>query len=159
MKEQGLLLEYMEYAGNMYGTPKSELERVWQEGKIPCLILDLTGVKSLSIIDGLDVCFIYVYTDLFTAEERLYERFLNSDRSPKELTAFVKRKERNVADFMNFGEYDHLFYGYIHNNSTVENLADRIKNTFDAFLKGEQRDESSRAELHSVIEESLKKIK
>ena len=45
--EKGEMLEYMEYGGNCYGTPKSELERAFSEGKTPLLILDLEGISAL----------------------------------------------------------------------------------------------------------------
>ena len=48
----GGVLEYTEYAGNLYGTPRSEIERIVGEGKTPLLILDLNGVKSLSAAEG-----------------------------------------------------------------------------------------------------------
>ena len=34
------VLEYTIYAGNYYGTPRSEIDRIISEGKIPLLILD-----------------------------------------------------------------------------------------------------------------------
>ena len=48
--ENGGVLEYTEYGGNFYGTPKSEIERIFSVGKTPVLILDLNGVKSLKSI-------------------------------------------------------------------------------------------------------------
>ena len=45
--ESGELVEYMEYGDNMYGTPVSELKRIFEEAKTPLLILDIEGVKSL----------------------------------------------------------------------------------------------------------------
>ena len=36
----GKMLEYTEFGGNFYGTPESEIERIFAQGKIPLLILD-----------------------------------------------------------------------------------------------------------------------
>ena len=33
--ENGEMLEYMEYGDNLYGTPRSEIDRVFSEGRIP----------------------------------------------------------------------------------------------------------------------------
>ena len=66
-KNNSDFVECMEYAGYMYGTPRSELERVWNEGKYPLLILDLTGVKSVSEIEDINSCAVYIYTDLYTS--------------------------------------------------------------------------------------------
>ncbi|MBQ7333510.1 MAG: guanylate kinase, partial [Clostridia bacterium] len=44
---RGELLEYMNYGGNFYGTPVSEINLAFSLGKTPLLILDIEGVKSL----------------------------------------------------------------------------------------------------------------
>ncbi len=46
----GNLLEWVEIFGNFYGTGRREIEKIWQEGKIPLLIIDVRGaqyIKSL----------------------------------------------------------------------------------------------------------------
>ena len=46
------MLEYTEYGGNMYGTPKYEIDRIFSDGKIPLLILDINGVKALKALQS-----------------------------------------------------------------------------------------------------------
>ena len=48
--KNGGVLEYTEYGGNFYGTPSSEIERIFEDGKIPMLILDINGVKTLKSV-------------------------------------------------------------------------------------------------------------
>ena len=74
------LLEYMNYGGNFYGTPHSEIECAFRDGKTPLLILDLEGIKSLrsKSFDFSVFCF-YIYDDLNVIERRLYDRYLSKN--------------------------------------------------------------------------------
>ena len=55
--EVGGVLEHTEYAGSYYGTPLSEVNRITAAGKIPLLILDMDGVKSVATHkDGINTC-------------------------------------------------------------------------------------------------------
>ena len=61
----GGVLEHTEYAGNYYGTPRAEVERIISEGKIPLLVLDINGVGSLvRNAAGLSPCGVYVWDRL-----------------------------------------------------------------------------------------------
>ena len=97
-KEDGML-EYTEYAGNLYGTPKSEIERISEEGNIPLLILDIDGVDSIKSRKDYDSLAVYLYDDINTLEERLYKRYLGDSPTAEGLARFVSRKERNLAEF------------------------------------------------------------
>ena len=90
-KEDGLL-EYMEYGDNFYGTPISEIERIFSMGKTPLLILDIEGAKTLRKMQlpFLPVI-IYLWDDLDTIEKRLYSRYLSVPSEDK-FFAFLKRK-------------------------------------------------------------------
>lgn len=46
--EEGAFAEYeMVYAGKYYGTLKSELERIWRNGQIPMVDIDVKGALSI----------------------------------------------------------------------------------------------------------------
>ena len=47
MIENGEILEYNFYAGNYYGTSKSELDRGLAEGKIMMLVIDVNGAHTV----------------------------------------------------------------------------------------------------------------
>ena len=95
----GGVLEHTEYAGSLYGTPRSEVERITGEGRIPLLVLDTTGVESISRFDDIATCGVYVYDDINVMEERLYARFLGASPTTEGLRKFASRKEQNVADY------------------------------------------------------------
>ena len=59
----GDMVESTVYGENMYGTPRSELDRILTEGKLPVLVLDLNGVKAFREADlPYPVYIFYVYT-------------------------------------------------------------------------------------------------
>lgn len=127
--EQGELVEYMEYGDNLYGTPVSELDRIFSEGKIPLLILDIEGVKSLrkKSYDFVAVTF-YIWDDLDTIEKRLYSRDLANPTAEK-LLSFIKRKEMNVRDYLLMPSLFGLFDFFLKNDS-VEKSASRVRELF-----------------------------
>lgn len=136
----GGVLEHTEYAGNLYGTPRSEVERIIGEGKIPLLVLDINGVTNLvRNADGLSPCGIYVYDSLDVMEKRLYERFLGENPAPDGLKRFVSRKEQNIADYLEIRNTGAAFYTFIHNCGTVSDTADAVAREFLAFTLGEPR--------------------
>lgn len=47
MREDGLLLEYAEFVGNMYGTPKEPIIEMTEAGKNVFLDIELQGVKKI----------------------------------------------------------------------------------------------------------------
>ena len=128
--DRGDILEYMEYAGELYGTPRSELERVLGEGRVPLLILDLNGVVSLRKFKEYSSVIVYIHTDLDVCEERLYARYLASP-SPKGLKSFTDRKERNIRDYLALPKMADYFDFFIDNSSTVEQAAQRLSRIFD----------------------------
>lgn len=47
MKEDGLFVEWAEFGGNLYGTPKSEILDPMSEGKVVFKEMELQGVKQI----------------------------------------------------------------------------------------------------------------
>lgn len=137
----GGVLEHTEYAGNLYGTPRSEVVRILSEGKIPLLVLDINGVHSIERTKGeLNPCGVYVYDDLNVAEQRLYDRFIGNSPTPDGLRRFVSRKEQNIKDFLGMEESAGAFYAFLHNGGTVAEAADRMEEIFADFCSGGERD-------------------
>ena len=129
--ERGELVEYMEYGSNLYGTPVSELDRVFSEGKIPLLILDIEGVKSLRRGNfDFDSVIVYVWDELDVIERRLYARDL-AEPTAEKLLSFVKRKEMNIRDYLLMPSIVHLFDAFVRNEA-VELAAGEV---FEVFLK------------------------
>ncbi len=137
----GGVLEHTEYAGNFYGTPRSEVTRILSEGKIPLLILDINGVTSIEKTKGdLNPCGVYIYDNLNVAEQRLYDRFIGDSPTPEGLRKFVGRKEQNVKDFLGMEESSRVFYAFLHNGGTVADAVDRLSELFKDFCDGKERD-------------------
>ena len=123
----GELIEYMQYGDNMYGTPVSELERIFGEGKTPLLILDIEGVKSLRKKKFDFTPFIvYLWEELSVIEKRLYDRDVRSNPTEYKLASYEKRRAMNRRDYLSMPELEPLFDLFIKNEG-IEHSADRIK--------------------------------
>ncbi len=128
-KDNGEMLEFTEYGENLYGTPKSELERIYSVGKIPLLIVDLAGVKTF--IEGdFDFCprIFYIYENLNVIERRLYEREL-SVPTPEGLESFVRRKETNIKDYLELPQLCEGITSFVRNSDAFA-AASAIRNAF-----------------------------
>ena len=157
--EDGGVLEYTEYAGHLYGTPRSEIERISAEGKTPLLILDLNGVKSLSAAEGVKPCSLYLYDDLNVMEQRLYDRYLGGAPSVDGLKKFLSRKEQNIADYLEMEKFASFFYRFVKGGSTAEDSAKAILLALSSFENGEKSDlEASLATAGELAESAMRKI-
>ena len=118
---RGDMLEYMEYAGELYGTPRTELLRAEREGKIPLLILDLVGVESLSHREGVTAPLaVYIYDEPEVLTSRLAERYGTDSQK------YRARVEQNARDAENIDAYRHLFTAFVKNDSTPTACAEKI---------------------------------
>ncbi len=113
---RGELLEYMNYGGSFYGTPHSEIELAFSEGKIPLLILNLEGIKSLREKSfDFSVFAFYIYDDINVIERRLYERYLSKNPTADALESFLKRKAANIRDYCALPELSDKFDAFVFN--------------------------------------------
>ena len=156
---RGGVLEHTEYAGNLYGTPRSEIERIAAEGKTPLLILDLNGVKSLSLAEGINPCALYLYDDLNVMEKRLYDRYVGESPSVDGLKKFLSRKEQNISDYLEMEKFAPCFYSFVKGGSTAEESAEAIISAFRAFENGEKAaPEANLATAQELADEAMRKI-
>ena len=119
--KNGGMLEYTEYGGNFYGTPRSEIERIFSDGKVPVLILDLIGVKTLKTGKrDFSVFAVYLTADREALNARLYERLRAADFSDEAREIFEKRKAQNLADEETFLKMQSFFDLVIPNNDVCE---------------------------------------
>lgn len=144
----GEMLEYTEYAGNLYGTPKSEIRRALAQGKRALLILDIAGVKSLKASEYGEATFaVYLYAPLPVLERRLYDRELGTP-SADGLVRFMKRKERNGQEYASMTQDTLASFDLAAENRDVAQCAaqvsermkdaaadERSKDAFLSFLK------------------------
>jgi guanylate kinase len=149
------VLEHTEYAGALYGTPRSEVERITREGRIPLLVLDTNGVESVSAIDDIATCGVYIYDDINVMEERLYARFLGDNPTVEGLKKFTSRKEQNIADYKRIYDFSPVFYDFIENDGTVEDAARKVVETYEDFSRGTSRDDAKIAEIVTRLHTSV----
>lgn len=154
--EENALLEYMEYGENMYGTPAAELERIFGEGKIPLLILDIEGVKSLRKRknDFLPII-IYIWESLDNIEKRLYLRDLGENPTAEKFLSFVKRKNANLRDYRNMPTIVDLFDAFVKNES-LERSTLAIKKIFEDISLGNKVKASDNEKIAKMLCEMAK---
>lgn len=155
--ENGGVLEHTEYAGNFYGTPRSEVKRILSEGKIPLLVLDINGVGSLVENAGdLSVCGVYVYDDLENIKLRLHDRFLGEKITPEGEKKYASRVRQNIVDYSEICSTSPRFYAFVHNNGTVCEAGDRVMKVFSDFCEGRERDSAAIVKAAEELSSSVK---
>lgn len=128
--EKGEMLEYTKFGENLYGTPAFEIERIFAEGRIPLLILDINGVRSLRCGNlDFEVCSVYITADLEVLDARLYERAVSEGLSEKSLSVFSERKKRNREDLEKLFEFSCLFDATVE-NAEIDTTAKKIVSIF-----------------------------
>ena len=115
--ENGEMLEHTEYSGNFYGTPSSEIDRIFSEGKIPLLILDINGVRSIKEKErSFKTVAFYITADIATLDARLSERARALGGGEVALTSVKRRMEQNRRDLESIENFAQVF------DAVVENL-------------------------------------
>jgi guanylate kinase len=97
-------LEWEEvYEGGFYGTLKSELERIWSEGKVVIFDLDVMGGTKLKSFFGDDALAIFVQPpNIYVLEERLRKRSTENEYSLRQ------RIEKASEELKFAGEFDRV---------------------------------------------------
>ncbi len=150
--ENGEMAEHMVYGGNMYGTPNSELDRAFSEGKIPLLVLDLNGVKSLALHPKYSACNVYVYADMSVIDERLRSRYFGESRSSESERIYNVRKIQNLNDWLGITAFEPYIHSFVENSSTIDACCTEVLDTFFAFCDGEERDDwKNRAVVNGFV--------
>lgn len=152
----GGVLEHTQYAGSFYGTPRSEIDRITSEGKVPLLILDINGVTSLYNNKGdISPCGVYVYDDIDVMAERLHQRYADDLDSPETQRRLNSRLNQNVIDYSEIPSRASVFYAFIKNCSSVDCCADTIGRTFDSFCAGTPRASEQIAAIAEQLQASV----
>jgi guanylate kinase len=124
--ERGEMLEHTYHSGNYYGTPLSEMEYAFANGKIPLLILDMNGIESLkSHGNDFETLGVYVYEDLDVLERRLFDRELSRGENEAGRSRYEKRIAQNRDDYLSLPARQTIF-DFIIKNDTVEGTAAAI---------------------------------
>ena len=151
----GGVLEYTEYAGSYYGTPRSEIDRIHSSGKIPLLILDIVGVHSLMQEKNLSVCGVYVYDDIKVMQGRIYERYLGNGENEDGRRRYESRKLQNEEDYRNLPNIIEDFYALVKNEGAPLETADLVARVFSDFEKGISKDEEKNLRIAKEIQSTV----
>ena len=150
------VLEHTKYAGSFYGTPRSEIDRINSEGKIPLLILDINGVESLSKNKGdISPCGVYVYDDIDIMEKRLRERYADDWENPETQRRYNSRSRQNKIDYSTLSLHEPYFYAFTRNCSSVDSCAEKISAIFADFCAGVEKNEEQAKELVASLQSSV----
>ncbi len=135
--QNGSMLESTEYDGNFYGTPRFEIERVFDKGKIPVLILDINGVRTLKerCLD-FGVVSVYLWDDVKILKNRLEDRYLGTLSGENKLNS---RLLQNARDYKSIKENKEYFDAFIKNDKSYE-TATMVRKEFLRISSGEKRD-------------------
>lgn len=151
------VLEHTLYAGSYYGTPRSEIDRITSEGKIPLLILDINGVESLSKNKGdISPCGVYVFDDIDVMDARLKERYADDWENPETQRRYNSRSRQNVIDYSTILDHEPYFYAFTRNCSSVDNCAEKISDIFASFCAGVRKDDEETKTIAQWLQSTVK---
>src|SRR5690554_206551 len=113
--EEDKFLEWAEFVGNYYGTPKDKVEEQLELGKEVVLEIEVEGALKLRK-KVKDAVFIFIVPP---GRQALYDRLLKRGTEAKEIIEARVKKADN--EFLLAHKYDYIVF-----NDDVNNAADRI---------------------------------
>jgi guanylate kinase len=126
--EEGAFLEHVEYAGNRYGTLRSEIERILAAGSSPLVEIELEGARAVRR-DVPEAASIFIAPPSLAELGRRLER--RATDSEGEIAA---RLATSRLELEAMGEFDHVIV-----NDDVEAAAQELAATL-AEVTGEALD-------------------
>jgi len=121
--ENGDMLEYTEYCGNFYGTPKKEAIAVLESGKNLILEIEVDGANQIKEKYPDAVLIMLLPPSFKTQEQRLRGRGTESEDK------VLARLERTREELADVSSYDYIVYNY---DGKDTEAADRIRAIVDA---------------------------
>jgi len=100
MKDTGELLEWAEFAGNYYGTPRKPVEEKISQGKWVLLEIELEGARQVYKTFPLALRIFILPPSLMELEQRIRRRGQDSEE------AIARRLHRAQAEINAAGEFD-----------------------------------------------------
>lgn len=94
----GMFVESTEYAGNLYGLTKSEINK--NAGNVSCVITDVNGARALADLYPKRVLIFWLESDPFSLVRRLRKRKESFYNIINRLTRAFNNKEFNVPSAM-----------------------------------------------------------
>ena len=118
-------LEWEEvYSGTCYGTLKSEVERIWQAGKVIVFDVDVNGGRNIKRYFGGDALSVFVMPpSVEVLEQRLRSRGTDSEE------AIVKRLARSAEELKQASQFDVTIV-----NDDLQRAVQETRNVIEKFL-------------------------
>ena len=104
--DSGDMLEYTEYCGNFYGTPKKEAEEVLESGKNLILEIEVEGAKNVKAKFPEAVLIMLLPPSFSVQEQRLRSRGTETEEK------IIERLTRTRVEILESGAYDYIVYNY-----------------------------------------------
>ena len=120
---RGEILEYTQYCGNYYGTPKSEVDRLTKKGVNVILEIEIEGGMNVRRLRPDTVLMFILPPDKETLEKRLRGRGTNTEEEIEKRLAKAKIEIRTAYD------YDYLI---VNEDDAADKAADEIMKIVEA---------------------------
>lgn len=120
-------LEWEEvYSGTCYGTLKSEIERIWNDGRVIVFDVDVNGGRNIKKYFGNDALSIFVMPpSVEVLEARLRSRGTDSE------DAIVKRLARSTEELKQAPEFDVTIV-----NDDLQHAVQETRKVIEEFIHG-----------------------
>lgn len=121
MIEQGELLEWAEYVGNYYGTPRFAVEQALQEGRDVILEIEIRGALQVRKSYPQGVFIFIVPPSMAVLSDRIHKRGTESEE------VIQKRLAQALHELEYVSEYD-----YVVVNDEVSQAVDKLRSILTA---------------------------
>lgn len=142
-RDRGDFLEWAEYGSNLYGTLRSEIDRIFSGGRHAVLDIDLEGARQLRVSVPESV-HVFVLPPSATA---LAERLVA--RNTETAEAMRRRLNRAAEEIEAAGEYD-----YVVVNDNLEHAVQQVESIIEAEARRTSRI-GNLAEVLSTLREGV----
>lgn len=146
----GEMSQTVTFSGEYYGSTWREIDRILAQGKVPCVIVEPSGVGQYGSISdslGLRRISVYVESPLEQLVDRYAHRLEGRILSAKELLYHADRISSIKREHSEWPDYA-FFDRYFENCGTVECL-EQIAQDINQLLTAEEHDGKSRASEES----------
>ncbi len=115
------MLEYAEYAGNLYGTPREPVDDMMKAGKAVILEIEVQGAEKIRKIYPDVVSVFLMPPSIRVLEDRLRGRKTEDEETINHRLVIAREEIKKASE-----------YDYIVVNDTIENVVARIETIIDA---------------------------
>ena len=133
---EGAFLEWATVFGNRYGTLKSEVVRVIENGRDVLLDIDWQGTQQLKQVDP-DIVRVFILPPSMEELERRLRK-----RGTDDEDVIRRRMERAANEISHWAEYDYVL---------INNNADKCRELVHNILKAERLKAARRVFLHDFV--------